>query len=141
MQMTNKMTRFTGRGRRHISARIVAPLAVCLPLAAAAVYDIQLRTEIQLRDASQLRANTQIVPNGTALRTGLAIDPNSAPWYEFTAIPGIGDVKAHAIVEYRTEHAPHTADGRAFRQTVDLENVYGIGPKTAEKMRRFLVFN
>ncbi|VAW53942.1 hypothetical protein MNBD_GAMMA06-1560 [hydrothermal vent metagenome] len=43
-----------------------------------------------------------------------------------TAMTGIGDNKAKAIVDYRSSHGK-------FKSVQDLENVGGIGTKTVEK--------
>jgi competence protein ComEA len=43
-----------------------------------------------------------------------------------TAMTGIGDSKAQAIVKYRSSHGK-------FKSVQDLENVDGIGSKTVEK--------
>ncbi|MBI4199980.1 MAG: ComEA family DNA-binding protein [Chloroflexi bacterium] len=43
-------------------------------------------------------------------------------------LPGIGPVKAQAIVEYREKNGP-------FRRIDELMNVNGIGPKTYEAVR------
>ncbi|NOQ88766.1 MAG: competence protein ComEA [Gammaproteobacteria bacterium] len=43
-----------------------------------------------------------------------------------TAMTGVGDNKAKAIVEYRKSHGK-------FKSIQDLENVDGIGGKTVEK--------
>ena len=43
-----------------------------------------------------------------------------------TAMTGIGESKAKAIVEYRSSHGK-------FKSVQDLENVDGIGSKTVEK--------
>ena len=43
-----------------------------------------------------------------------------------SAMTGIGDNKAKAIVEYRTSHGK-------FKSIASLENVDGIGAKTVEK--------
>jgi competence protein ComEA len=67
-------------------------------------------------------------------RAAYVIDPaqvkiaiNDADAHELTALPGIGPVKAAAIVEYREIHGP-------FRQASDLQQVKGIGPKTVAKI-------
>lgn len=48
------------------------------------------------------------------------VDVNTATAEELTALPGIGEKRARAIVEYRTEHGP-------FTYVEDLIRVPGIG--------------
>ena len=55
------------------------------------------------------------------------IDINTASAAELATLPGIGDSKAKAIVDYRT------AD--PFRTIEDLKKVKGIGDKTFESLR------
>jgi len=63
------------------------------------------------------------VPRGPARRLfGLAIDPNSADAATLMTLPGIGAVRAAAIVEERHR-------GR-FHSVEDLLQVRGIGPTT-----------
>ncbi len=65
------------------------------------------------------------------------INPNTAEAASLVRLPNIGPKRAAAIVEYR-----ETADskGPAFHRTADMENIRGIGPKTAEKMQPWLCF-
>jgi len=61
-----------------------------------------------------------------------SINPNTAPWYELTTLPGIGPEGARAVVAYREGVAP-TPGGPAkpvFLRPADLDAVPGIGPKT-----------
>ncbi|MFH1108748.1 MAG: helix-hairpin-helix domain-containing protein [Planctomycetota bacterium] len=67
-----------------------------------------------------------------------AIDPNTAPWWELTALPDIGEGTARKIVEYRQAHADRSP---VFRRPDDLEPVPGIGPKTIERISPHLRFN
>ena len=69
---------------------------------------------------------------------GLRIDPNSAPWWELTIIPGVGEVTARRIVSFRSENGG-TVD-RLFRRPADLQGVHGIGPKTAARIAPYLAF-
>jgi competence ComEA-like helix-hairpin-helix protein len=60
------------------------------------------------------------------------LDINRANWIEWTLLEGIGEKMAKRIVAYRDEHGPFV--------TVDaLSDVPGIGPKTLERMRPWLV--
>ena len=57
----------------------------------------------------------------------LKIDLNSAEWYELIILPGIGEKKARAIVEYRTK-------ARGFKAIEQLCKVNGIGEKTVKRL-------
>ena len=59
----------------------------------------------------------------------LKIDLNRAEWYELIILPGIGEKKARAIVEYRKE----TETG-AFKTIEQLCEVNGIGIHTVTKI-------
>lgn len=60
------------------------------------------------------------------------VDANAAAWPELAQMPGIGPTLAHRIVESRQQHGP-------FRDPEDLMRVRGIGPKTLERMRPYLL--
>lgn len=69
---------------------------------------------------------------------GLRIDPNSAPWWELTIIPGVGETTARRILSFRSENSG-AVDG-PFRRPADLQAVHRIGPKTAARMAPYLAF-
>ena len=78
-----------------------------------------------------------------ATTTPLKVNPNTAPWWELTVLPGVGEVTAKKIVDYRDtrrrelalpDHAP------VFRSAADLKQVKGIGPKKSKGMEAYLVF-
>jgi competence protein ComEA len=56
------------------------------------------------------------------------VSVNNATVEQLKVLPGIGDVTARSIVEYRKVHGP-------FAQAEDLLQVKGIGPQTLEKIR------
>lgn len=84
--------------------------------------------------------NVSLAPTvGSSIKSiGLRIDPNSAPWWELTIIPGVGQVTAHRIVSFRSENGG-AVDG-PFRHPADLQAVHGIGPKTSARIAPYLVF-
>ncbi len=57
-----------------------------------------------------------------------AVDLNKADVAALTSLPGIGEAKAKAIVEYREKNGP-------FKSVQDLDKVKGIGPKMMEKLK------
>lgn len=62
------------------------------------------------------------------------IDVNLADSLELQLLPGIGPVLAQRIIDYRHIHGP-------FRSVEELDKIYGIGPKTVQKVRHYLVFS
>lgn len=62
------------------------------------------------------------------------VDLNTADWPELAQLPGIGETLARRIIESRQKDGP-------FSRPEDLRRVRGIGPKTLEKIRPFLVTN
>jgi competence protein ComEA len=56
------------------------------------------------------------------------ININTASASELTALKGIGEAKAKAIVEYREKNGP-------FKSVDDLAEVKGIGPKVLDGIR------
>lgn len=59
------------------------------------------------------------------------IDINTASLYEFTALPGIGDVLAQRILDYRASNGP-------FSSIDELMNVYGISEKRYEAISDYI---
>ena len=69
------------------------------------------------------------------------INPNDAPPASLVRLSGIGPSRAAAIVAYRDAVRRQGADVPAFRDCNDLQNVKGIGPKTAEDICGWLEFD
>lgn len=69
------------------------------------------------------------------------IDPKQAPWWEWASLPGIGEVRAKAIVAYREQTRagqPSDREARSFIVPADLEKVLGIGPQTVEDVQAYV---
>ncbi len=64
------------------------------------------------------------------------INPNDASVESLARLPGIGPSRAGAIVAYRSSHG----GSAAFRDGRDLQNVSGIGPRTAESIVDWIKF-
>jgi competence protein ComEA len=60
------------------------------------------------------------------------IDVNHADWPELALMPDIGEQLARRIIADREERG-------AFRDLADLRRIRGIGPKTLESMRPYLL--
>ena len=59
------------------------------------------------------------------------IDINTATVEDLMIIPGIGEVTANNIIEYRTKHGK-------FAKIDELLDVKGIGPKSLEKISEYI---
>lgn len=74
--------------------------------------------------AESASAEQNVQPEGEeepdSLLPGEIIDLNQADVYELQRLPGIGEKRAQAIVEYREEHGP-------FQSVEDITQVSGIG--------------
>lgn len=78
------------------------------------------------------------------------IDPNIAPWHELSLLPGMGKKVSQEIVAYRQQRLlewqkahPDKSPQEAppvFTKPEDLLPIKGIGPKTLERIRPYLLF-
>lgn len=66
------------------------------------------------------------------LEAHFQVDLNKASWPEMAQLPGIGPTLAQRIVEYRAVHGP-------FQTHEELTKVRGIGQKTLERIRPYLL--
>ncbi|MHC4291661.1 MAG: ComEA family DNA-binding protein [Planctomycetota bacterium] len=65
------------------------------------------------------------------------INPNTASVASLVRLPGVGKARAMDIIYYRQNQKQA---GPAFISTRDLQNIRGIGPKTADKISPWLIF-
>lgn len=92
-------------------------------------YDRQYRDWKQKQPAVPQARVTQATDKSSA---NAKISINQADQHAFAKMSGIGDKKAQAIVDYRTEHGP-------FKQVDELKKIKGIGDKILEKNKDRLV--
>jgi len=59
------------------------------------------------------------------------VDLNKAGIGELSTVPGIGQVMAQRIIDWREEHGP-------FKRVEDLMKVKGVGEKKLERLRPYI---
>lgn len=82
--------------------------------------------QIPARSASPTMSVTPDTSSTSAL-----VNLNTASLAELLTLPGIGEVRAQAILAYRAEHGP-------FGRIEDLQKVSGIGPVTYENLAPYI---
>src|SRR6266436_5084009 len=80
----------------------------------------------------QLRGRVIDIEQAEPIAINFKIDVNHADWAELSLMPNIGEQLAKRIVADRAERGP-------YRDLAELRRVRGIGPKTLESMRPFLL--
>jgi competence ComEA-like helix-hairpin-helix protein len=68
------------------------------------------------------------------------INPNDASIASLLRLPDIGMLRASAIVAYRQDSCSANGGNKTFQDINDLQNVKGIGPKTAQNISQWLTF-
>ncbi|WP_228288227.1 ComEA family DNA-binding protein [Thermosipho ferrireducens] len=86
----------------------------------------KIKDRIYINDSAEINTNN-------ASKEHVKININTATEQELETLPGIGKVKAKAIVNYRTENGNYTT-------YEDLLNVSGIGKVTLEKIKPYIEF-
>src|SRR5690349_21318696 len=80
----------------------------------------------------QLRGRLIDIERAEPIAIDFKIDVNQADWPELALMPNIGEQLSKRIVADRQERGP-------FRDLSELRRVRGIGPKTLESMKPFLL--
>ena len=75
--------------------------------------------------------STEPLPAATEAGPVFPLNLNTASAQELTALPGIGEVIARRIVDYRAQNG-------MFRNIEELGNVRGIGPARLEELRPYV---
>ncbi len=85
-------------------------------------------------DAENTSPTVQVVstPDTSSDSSNDQVNLNNADEAALTTLPGIGASKAQAIIAYREENGP-------FQNIEDLKNISGIGDKTFEKLKEYIV--
>ncbi|AMX82833.1 competence protein ComEA [Geobacillus subterraneus] len=98
---------------------------------AAKVHD-EMMIYVPAKGEAALAPETAGAAPEAGTESGLQVAVNTATEEELMQIPGIGPTKAKAIIAYRDEHGP-------FQRVEDLLKVSGIGEKTLEKLKPYLL--
>ena len=107
--------------RRADQAAVAAILVFCLILLAG--YWIQ---------SGALRGRLIEIDRAPRQTVEFRLDLNRADWPELTSLPGVSETLARRIVKSRQRAGP-------FRSVEELDRVNGIGPKSIERIRPFLL--
>ena len=84
-----------------------------------------------LTDDADLNQIELLIPQPGAENETQKIDINRAPAWLLEALPGIGEVKAQAIIDYRQQNG-------LFNNVNELLKVEGIGQATLDNIRDFI---
>ncbi|MGH8761130.1 MAG: ComEA family DNA-binding protein [Burkholderiales bacterium] len=70
------------------------------------------------------------------------MDANTAEWFEWAQLPGVGEILGRRIVETRRQLAESmNATPPVFNKPTDLRKVRGIGPKILQRISTYLRFS
>ncbi len=119
------------RDKRTIYKSIVALAAITAVLAAFIVC-VALYWYPPYNQDSPLGTSEPFLAVNTNGQNADKLDINTATKAELTLLPGIGEVKAEAIIAYREANGP-------FASAEDLLQVHGIGPKTLDDLRELVM--
>ena len=100
-------------------------VAACLTLALAALG-------VHWVHQGRFRGRLIEIERATPQVVEFKIDINQADWPELCLMPGIGESLSKRIVEHRALQGP-------FHDLQDLRRVRGIGPKTLDGMKPYLL--
>jgi len=83
-----------------------------------------------------------IIEEGNAKTLADKINPNTSSWASMARLPGFGIGRAKAVVKFREAWREENNDkGEPFKNYQDLCKIKGIGEKTAEHVKDYLIFS
>ena len=68
------------------------------------------------------------------------IDPNTATWQDWAALPAIGEIRAKEVVAWREDFIAKNPGRVPFRTEDDLLLIKGVGASMLETLRPHLAF-
>lgn len=101
---------------------VVASILVMAVLSGVAFFGIQKMRSIDYID----------IDEAPSVEYRFLVDVNQADWPELAQLPGIGETLAKRIVQSREMQGP-------FLDHSDLQRVRGIGPRTVDSLRSYLL--
>jgi competence protein ComEA len=107
---------------RHADQAVVAGLVILSLVGMAAYFVVQ----------GGFRGGLVEIDRAGPLEARFRVDINQAEWPELSQLPEVGETLARRIVDSRTGVGP-------FRDNDDLRRVRGIGPKTLERIKPYLL--
>jgi competence protein ComEA len=102
------------------------------PLRVAALASARLNPDHEAASSQATGVNASQRREAVRAPQKARLDINRATTQELQTLPGIGEVLAQRVVEYRSAHGP-------FRTVEGLLKVKGIGPKRMDQLRPLLV--
>ena len=93
----------------------------------------EIDSENSYSDNNPPEGNTAVNSTDSHIQTG-KININTADVDELISLPGIGETKARAIIEYREAYG-------GFVSTEEIMEVKGIGQSTYEKIKELITIN
>lgn len=76
-------------------------------------------------------ADATPAPPQSTFVSDVLVDLNTAQLDDLTGLPGIGEAKAQAILDYRREHGP-------FRRVEDIMQIKGIGEGIFQQLEPYI---
>ena len=120
-----RLPRLWSSGHRPVVVALLAALLLGLTLA-------------RWRDPTAVPDPPADGPRAAELATRL--DPNTADAAALSALPGLGEARARAIVDYRSAYAARHAGAPPFHAAHDLLPVKGVGLSTVDNLEPYLTF-